>query len=82
MRDDLTKLMGEKLACIHKFVQDMQMMRSEPTTELNRQRLLSKYSLDVVEQYTRRDNVRVTGLNEETEEGLIDKLIYIAQYWC
>ena len=52
MRDDLTKLMDEKLAYIHKFVQDMQMMRSEPTTELNCQRLLSKYSLDVVEQYT------------------------------
>ena len=59
-------------------INDMADMRTELKDCLEAQTLKQKYDLDKLEQRTRRENVRISGIKEEEWKDLADKVVKIA----
>ena len=69
----LTKI-DEKLDPVKNVREELQVVQES----LDQQRRLTKYDLDNLEQYTRRENIKISGLAEEEGEDLAEKVIKIA----
>ena len=79
--EDLTKIVlitiKAAVPAIVKAVQK-QLLASVDTTRINKNILQSRYKEDELEQYTRKENVRISGIEEEngaeTEDQLVEKV--------
>jgi hypothetical protein len=54
-------------------------IREELFSCLEKQRLETKYALDSIEQYSRRENIKINGVKEDEGEDLIKKITKIAE---
>lgn len=75
----LVKIMETRLDPIKDLVADMGKLKVELNTNLEKNRLLCKYDSDAIEQYSRRDNIRITGITEVEGEDLFAKITEITK---
>ena len=72
--EKVTTKIDEKLDPIQTMRDDLQQIQES----LDQHKRLMKYELDGLEQYTRRDNVKIAGIAEDEGEDLAAKVMSIA----
>ena len=77
----LVQHMDEHLDPIKSIVDDMSKLKIELETNPDKHRLLSKYENDSVEQYSRRDNIKISRMVEDktSNENLCNNISAIAK---
>ena len=63
----------DAFAKLSEKIQDIADIKTELKNCLEAQRLEQKYDLDKLEQYTRRENVRISGIKEDERENLAEQ---------
>ena len=77
--DRISSSLGEKLASLPDLPKEIKEVKHVLTNKLEAHMLINKYERDELEQYTRRENLRISGIEETKHEDLVGKIIQIAR---